>query len=191
MNTIWQINLLGCLMAQREDRVVRRFQTSKAGALLACLAYDLKQDHSRDVLIERIWPETDLYAGRHCLSQTLYSLRLQLEPPGVSAGSVVVANHAHVRLNPSAVTTDVDVFITTVKTAEATDDPVARVDLLNRAVEIYQGELLPGYFEDWVLVERERLTAVLLRCLRQVVTAFESMGETDRALECALRALRA
>src|SRR5579872_3366721 len=164
MNTVWQINLLGCLMAQRDERVIRRFQTGKTGALLARLAYDLKQDHSRDVLIEQIWPETDLYAGRHCLSQALYSLRLQLEPPGIPAGTIVVANHAHVRLNPSAVTTDVDAFVATVKAAETTSDPLERVDLLNRAVEIYQGELLPGYFEDWVIVERERLTSVLVRC---------------------------
>jgi hypothetical protein len=39
MDAPWRIELLGCLRATRDDRVVTRFQTHKTGALLAYLAY--------------------------------------------------------------------------------------------------------------------------------------------------------
>lgn len=33
-------------------------------------------------------------------------------------------------------------------------------DDLRRVVSVYEGELLPGFYEDWVVLERERLRSV-------------------------------
>ena len=47
--------------------------------------------------------------------------------------------------------------IGTVLLSEA--EVTARVEGLARAVELYRGPLLPGYYEDWILPERDRLFA--------------------------------
>src|SRR5947209_7964972 len=99
----WRIDLLGGLRAERGDRVVTRFQTQKAGALLAYLAYCPGRTHRRDALIELLWPEVAAEDGRNSLRQTLFLLRQQLEPPGVPAGSVLAADRSSVRLNHEAV----------------------------------------------------------------------------------------
>ena len=189
MNSPWRIQLLGGLSARRGEQEILRFQTRKTGALLAYLAYHAKQHHCREALIENLWPEADMHNGRHSLSQALSSLRRQLEPPGVPAGSVIQTTNATVRLNPVAVTTDVSEFASQVQAARQASERGERVSLLRRAIEHYPGDLLPGFFEDWVLVERERLTQALFHVLRQVVQDLQKMGESGLALEYALRAL--
>jgi hypothetical protein len=48
----WRIELLGALSAERDGRVVTHFETRKAGALLAYLAFYADRRHPRDVLAE-------------------------------------------------------------------------------------------------------------------------------------------
>src|SRR6266849_7276117 len=99
MDTRWRIELLGRLRATQGDHVVTRFRARRTGALLAYLAYYTDRPHPREVLIELLWPETEPHSGRSSLSRELTSLRRQLEPPGVSAGAVIVADRGSVQLN--------------------------------------------------------------------------------------------
>src|SRR5579872_3267953 len=110
MNTLWQIRLFGGLSAQREGRDVIRYQTRKTSSLLGLLAFYLHQNHSRDNVVEHIWPDLAVDNGHRCLSTVLSSLRRQLEPPDVPYGSVIRATHRNISLNPAAVTTDVREF---------------------------------------------------------------------------------
>src|SRR2546423_222762 len=110
---LWTIQLLGGLAARSTTREVTRFRTQKAAALLGYLAFHAAPHdlpHPRDPLIEQFWPEADLDAGRHNLSNALSVLRQALEPPGVPAGTVLLADRATVRLNPNTVRTDVAAF---------------------------------------------------------------------------------
>src|SRR5258708_7442282 len=82
-SSAWRINLFGGLSAWRGNVETARFQSRKSGGLLAYLAYHLNQTHSRDILIDRIWPDLDADRARVCLSTAAYSLRRQLEPPNM------------------------------------------------------------------------------------------------------------
>src|SRR5690349_15847019 len=110
MDQPWQIELLGWLRVVQADRVVSRFRTRKAEALLAFLAYHARRSHPREELIELLWPETELSAGLRRLRVELTSLRHQLEPPGVPPGAVLVATRTTVQLNPETCITDVARF---------------------------------------------------------------------------------
>src|SRR5690348_15884607 len=104
MTALWRIELFGALCAQRAGQKVLRFRTQKAANLLGYMAFYLGQPHSREVLSESLWPESDVAASRHRLRMALSSLRHQLEPPGVPPGSVIVADRQRVQLNPEAIT---------------------------------------------------------------------------------------
>src|SRR2546427_7413254 len=110
MDGRWRIELLGELKAIQGDRVVTRFRTQKTAALLAYLAYHRYRSHPRQVLIELLWPEGDVDAGRHNLSVALNALRDQLEPADTPSGTVLVTDRFSVGLNTNAVTTDVTEF---------------------------------------------------------------------------------
>jgi predicted ATPase/DNA-binding SARP family transcriptional activator len=191
MDTRWRIVLLGGLRVEGGDRVLTRFRTQKAGVLLGYLAYHLERPHLREQLIEMLWPESEISAGRNNLSKELYALRQELEPPGVRRGLVLAVDRALVRLNPEVVTTDVAAFEAALKSAECSESPTGRMAHLAEAVDGYGGELLPGYYADWVLQEREWLAERYFQALGQLLAHLEQARELPRALEYARRGVRA
>src|SRR5712692_7844579 len=190
MATQWRIELFGGLRATQADRVVTRFRTQKTGLLLAYLAYYLPRSHRREQLIELLWPEGEPQVAHTNLRVVLRLLRRQLEPPGVPAGSILVADRTAVRLNPAAISTDVAEFQAALQAAQRTGGSTGQTELLARAVQLYQGELLPGYFEDWVLQERQWLGEQYFAVLGQLLAHLESTGEFERALEYARQGVR-
>ncbi len=170
MDTPWQITLFGGLRVQGEERVISRFATAKTAALLAYLALYPKRLHPREELVDLFWPDSDLEAGRTSLRSALASLRRQLEPPGTPPGSVLIADRLHVRLNPLAVTTDVAAFEAALKSAARAETEAVRQNRLRRAVEAYGGDLLPGFYDEWALTERERFALLHKDALRRCET---------------------
>src|SRR2546425_1092813 len=63
MDTRWRIELLGRLRARYGGGEIARFPRPKAGELLAYLAYYPRRSHSREALIEVLWPEIDPELG--------------------------------------------------------------------------------------------------------------------------------
>src|SRR5437870_177807 len=110
MDRPWQIELLGWLRVVQADRVITRFRTRKAEALLAYLAYFRHRSHPREQLIELLQLEGVPSVGLRRLSVELAVLRHQLEPPGVPPGAVLVATRTAIQLNPKACLTDVALF---------------------------------------------------------------------------------
>lgn len=153
----WKIQLLGALKLTQQERVITRFRTQKTGALLAYLAYHQRKSHPREILIELFWPETTPESGRHNLSHALSSLRSLLEPPGVPAGTVLIADRFTVELNPDAIHTDVQEFENALRDAAKARNTPQYTALLATASEKYTGELLPGYYEDWIQPAQEHL----------------------------------
>jgi predicted ATPase/DNA-binding SARP family transcriptional activator len=191
MDARCRIELLGWLRARQEDRLITRFETHQTGALLAYLAYHRQRSHPRDVLIEVLWPEADPERARHNLRKALSSLRHQLEPPGVPPGTVIRADRTTVQLNPDAVSTDVAEFEAALQAAGRARSGAERAQRLAEAVALYQGELLPGYFEDWVLPEQQRLAEAYREALAQLVRHCEEERDLPRALDYARRMVAA
>ena len=165
----------------RGELVVSRFRTQGTAALLAYLAYHRDRAHSRETLIELIWPRRERASGRNSLSHALSSLRRQLEPPGVARGSVIVAGRHDVQLDPASTTTDVAAMESALESAARAGS--LRVPLLEEAVLLYRGELLPGFDEPWIEPVRERLRAALGRTVRALAAEHRKAGALDRALE--------
>jgi predicted ATPase/DNA-binding SARP family transcriptional activator len=187
----WRIELFGGPRAIQGDQALTRFRTLKTGALLGYLSYFLPRAHPRGELVELFWPELTPEAGRDNLSAALSSLRRQLEPPGVSSGAVIVADRHSVQLNPAACVTDVVEFAAAMQAAARAGTRHERLARLAEAVHLYGGELLPGYFDDWVLRERQHLAEEHLGALRRLSSVLEQAGDLEGALEYARRAVRA
>lgn len=190
-NPLYRIQLLTGLQVQLGERTIARFSTQKAAALLAYLACHSGQTHPREVLIDMLWPDTILRAGRASLSQALSSLRRQLEIPGIPAGALIQTTYSTVGLNPDVITTDVAEFEAALRSAAQVTDSEQRARFLTEAVECYRGELLPGFYEDWVLVEQQRLADLHFQASRRLVAHLEQAGEPDRALDFACRVVAA
>ena len=162
MDAPWRIQLLGVLRAEMGDLKVTRFATSRVAALLARLALHPRRAHSREELCDLLWPDADLGAARLSLRVAIASLRRQLEPSPLMHGSVLLADRSFVGLNLVAFRCDVADFEAALTTAG--DEPEA----LARAAALYGGDLLPGFYDDWVVEERARLAVLHEECCAQL-----------------------
>jgi predicted ATPase/DNA-binding SARP family transcriptional activator/uncharacterized protein HemY len=189
MSERWRITLFGGLLAQRDDLIVSRFKTQKVASLFAYLAHHMGRSHPREMLVELLWPESDVPTLRNSLSVALSTLRNQFEPPGVPQGSVILADRFSVGLNPAAVITDVAEFELAIRAAAKADNAMERVQHLTDAVDLYRGPLLPGFYEEWILAEQERLSGHFFDALAALVSHEECVGNTRAALTFARHAV--
>ncbi|MBA2737673.1 MAG: hypothetical protein H0U50_12910, partial [Pyrinomonadaceae bacterium] len=187
----WKIELFGRLSAGRDGKILTRFRTHKTGLLLAYLAFYPQRIHAREELIGMLWSDSDADAGRASFRTALASLRRQLEPGGTPAGSFLIADRANVQINPKTVTTDVAEFEYALKTSGKTTNLSEKIIALEQAVELYGGEFLPGFYEDWVIAERERLAQYFLDALCRLAASFEQTGNIGRAIDYARRVVGA
>ncbi len=142
----WQLRLLGAVELRDAEGAVLRLPSRAAALLLARLALAPERQHPREELVEHLWPGVDGATGRNRLRQTLSVLKSLLEPPGASP--VLLADRRALALVPGAIVADVHAA----SRALAAGDGAA-------ALAHYGGELMPGYFEEWVLAARGQLAA--------------------------------
>jgi DNA-binding SARP family transcriptional activator len=140
-------------------------------ALLALLTAPPPQAMSRDKLMSWLWPERDEEHARGLLNQAVYALRQAL-----GSGAVLSAGDG-LRIDPAVITTDVLAF-----------EGAIASGALERAVALYTGPFLDGFFLDealeferWVERERGRLAGEYALALERLAEAGEQSGEPDRA----------
>lgn len=147
----WQLRLLGAFSIDDGQRSLDRLHSRAAVLLLARLALRPGRDHGREELAALLWPEADGPTGLARLRQTLSTLRATLERGAglASPQPLFAADRRVLRLVPGALACDVWPF----ERACAAGDALA-------ARRHYTGELLPGFHDDWVVDERQRLQAL-------------------------------
>jgi predicted ATPase len=158
--------MFGGLRLQRGETTILRFRTRQTAALLAYLAY-FPRPHSRESLVEQFWPDSAPDKGRNNLRVALTSLRHQLEPPDVLAGTSILANHRWVQIQPNIITTDVRCFEDAL--VQATQNPLEQESHLAAALSLYDGPLLPGFYDSWIPLEENRLEELFLDAARRLV----------------------
>ena len=145
----WQVRLLGAVVASDGLQRIERWPSRPIAALLARLALWPERAHSREELVECLWPGVALPVGRNRLRQALSTLKSLLEPAGALHSPVIDADRHSVRVVPGALRCDAHGF-----------ERLARAGHHAAACEAYLGELMPGFYEDWIDDERQRLAAL-------------------------------
>ncbi|MFE0024949.1 BTAD domain-containing putative transcriptional regulator [Amycolatopsis sp. NPDC059021] len=145
--------------------------------LLAFLG--LRQQATRAQTVGTLWPESDEQKASGRLRSALWRLH-QHGAPMVAAEGETLRLHEWVRV-------DVDELIRTARfvSAEGARDTETR----GRAFRDMR-ELLPGWYDDWVLIERERLRQLRLHALEALAVRDLETGRHGDAVEAALAAMR-
>jgi DNA-binding SARP family transcriptional activator len=178
------LSLLGGLEAGIGDRYPVAFATRKSQALLAYLAIPPGRPHSRNSLATLLWGRIHDSQARNSLRQALFGLRkalAEVAPPALRLEGDTVA------MDASSVTVDVVRFERAV--AEGTPEALAA------GAALYRGEFLHGLtidespFDDWLLIERERLHDLALGALARLIEHHRGMGALEAMVQTALRLL--
>jgi DNA-binding SARP family transcriptional activator len=139
----------------------------------------LRRTVRRDEVRCALWPDISDERSSARLRTTLWRLR----GPG---RSVLMATNGQLSL---AENIDVDVRNWTALALQVIDQP-STVAALDLSALRQCGDLLPGWYEDWVLLERERARQLQLHALEIVADQLIGLGRLAAALEFATRALQ-
>ncbi|MBM7809040.1 DNA-binding SARP family transcriptional activator [Geodermatophilus bullaregiensis] len=134
---------------------------------------------ARTAVSGSLWPDVPEDRAQANLRSALW--RLRRSAPGlveVSGGTLRLA---------VGVRTDVRELRTWVERA---CDPRAGGDRVTLPHPALLGDLLPGWYDDWVLLERDRLAQLRLRALETVAGRLAAAGRHGEALQAAYLAIR-
>ena len=148
--------------------------TRAAQALLAYLLLPAGEAHRRELLAGLLWPESPEPNALRSLRQALWQLRGPLERVGAK---LVEADRLTVMVNP-AVLDRLDVA-----RLQAPVSAWPSVAELSERVDAYGGELLPGFYHEWLVVERERLQSIFEQRITQLLETLESEQRWREVLE--------
>ncbi|WFE30410.1 bacterial transcriptional activator domain-containing protein [Solwaraspora sp. WMMD791] len=139
----------------------------------------LRPGATRAHLAGLLWPDAAEDRALSSLRTALWRLRQEPACPLRTVGDTV-------RLDPQ-VKVDVDDLVRTAARVRDGGDPRLADAVLTAA----RHDLLPGWYDDWVLLERERLRQLRLHMLEHVARSHLDAGEHDEALQAALEAMGA
>ncbi len=134
---------------------------------------------ARAAVAGRLWPDVSEQQAQGSLRSALW--RLQKVSPGlldVSGGALALAGDVQVDVR------ELGEWAQRVSAlGEGGADPEIPPDEL-------RGELLPGWYDDWVLLEREQLRQLRMHALERVAVRLAAAGRHGEALQVAYAAVR-
>lgn len=206
-----EIKLLGEIEVSL-DRHSVKFPTQKTTELFAYLAVHHRHAHPRVQVAGLLWPDSDEERARANLRQTLSRLRKTLGPENELW---IVASSGALRFHAKDVWIDVAEFekLTQALTPDLSPDPSPKgggefplpfreggqggrsadgpeVKALECALALYRGPFLTGVYEDWVLIEQERLQTLYLEALEQLAHVYTERRDYNQAIKMWQRMLR-
>jgi len=184
------VSLLGDFCVRDDEAPVTDVDTPRLQSLLAYLMLHRDAPQSRAHLAYLFWPDTSESQARTNLRNLLHHLRRALP----NADSYLEASVQTLQWRSQApFVLDVAVFeaaLEDVKQAAEASDPVALREALERSVALYQGDLLPSCYDDWILPKREALCQAFLGALERLVRMLEDQRDYPAAIGYAQRLLR-
>jgi DNA-binding SARP family transcriptional activator len=172
MSTL-EFRLLGKFTIQRATELVNGLDSGKAQELLSYLLVCRDRPHPREMLASLLWGDNSTEKSKKYLRQALWHLQAGLETRECQGPHLLLVEHDWVQLNlQSEVWLDVAVFEQAFHTTQGVTGKElnqTRAELLKDAVRLYKGDLLDGWYQDWCLVERERLQNMYLSMLDKLM----------------------
>jgi len=184
-----QIHLFGQMQAIWSNGQPLRLPPSTQ-SLFAYLILFHERSHSREVLTNLFWENSPLKNARRCLSTTLWRLKKELPE---NASGLIVSDTGNLQFSHTN-RQWIDILIFEEKANYGLRLPLEKmcvegVTSLEEAVTLYRGDLLDGYYDEWVLRERERLHLLYLRTLSRLMRYYGEQGQLVKGIAYGQRLL--
>jgi DNA-binding SARP family transcriptional activator len=140
-------------------------------------------------LANLFWGDQDQDRARSCLRTALCRLRRTLESEGIPAETCLLTTPTgEIGFNQESEHW-LDVAAFEELAGQVLAQPVHAIEAadaqkLERALRLHTGELLEGFYDDWVLWERERLQRLYLNGLAHLLHYYRRYGAYEQSLEC-------
>ena len=179
-----------------EGRVLPLGRNGKARTILKYLLAQAPRPVSRDCLMGWLWPESAPKRARWSLNSAMYAVR-RLLSEGLYAyplENLVLCEAGYYRLSPNvSVWSDVREFETRYRNGRLLEEAGQASEAAaeyEAAVELYRDDyMIEDLYEDWTLIERERLADAHMDVLDRLARFYTENGRAREAITACYRAL--
>jgi WD40 repeat protein/class 3 adenylate cyclase len=154
-----QIQLLGQFEVRADGKRIT-IASRPAQSLFAFLILTAGTAHRREKLAGMFWPETSDENARKNLRHELWRIRKTLAGQQTAENDYLLADEFTLGFNR-----DAEYWLD----VSQLERPDLDLPALLSNLSAYQGELLPGFYEDWIALERERIQSVFEARMEQLL----------------------
>ncbi len=190
MSSKLKIHLLGDFHISYNAKTIESISTSRLQTILAYLLlhHDVPQPRTRLAFL--FWPNSRKSSARNNLRQLIYQLRQALPEPDrfLRIDGATIAWKLD-----SDQTVDLVEFersIEKASTAEKQQNHDLQRYTLEQFAQVYQGDLLPGCYDEWIMPEHEQIHAVAVASYQKLIDLHEQQRDYSAAIQTGKTLLR-
>jgi DNA-binding SARP family transcriptional activator len=185
--------LFGKFSIRCGDRSWEGPEGCKAKELFCYLLVHRNVIHNREHLAGILWGDNTASQSKKYLRQVLWQLHSSCESSlGEAHSRLLLISQDSIRINPELeLWTDIASF------EQAFACPRSKTELdeecvssLRSAAQLYRGDLLEGVYQDWCLIERERLQNMYLTILDRLIRHCETVRDYEVGIDYCSRILQ-
>jgi LuxR family transcriptional regulator, maltose regulon positive regulatory protein len=170
-------------------------RNGKALTILKYLLANHTRSVSQDHLMGWLWPDSNLKKARWSLNSAIHGLRKLLSGCSATVSiNYVSLEDGYYRLSPDVgVTTDVDDFDNHHERGRRLEKDLRMREAAieyEKAIELYRDDyLVEDLYEDWTMVERERLANAYVDILDRLAVHYMEVGQHQESIRVCYRVL--
>ncbi len=191
---VLRIDMLGKLAMECDGKEVKGdfSRNGKPLQLFLILAWAGEEGITRGKLQDYLYDVRTINTG-NALRVVFSRLRRQIQDKGLLCRDVIRYENGIYRMRDEDVTIEVDAVCLEREYTRAMreQDRKIRMQILERAEELYQGEFLPSMSGDsWVESMRGRYQGIYEKCVRELCELLKDAGEEEKLTEVCRKALK-
>lgn len=192
----FSVQLLGRPVVKNGQTSLFCLDQAKSNELLCFLLLNRSRAFHRDSLATILWPEASSQKARRYLSKSLWKVQRMLTTMtsvdpcclfAIESDWIMFVPNDHLWLDVA----DFEGKYEKYRNLQGTSLASTTTNELETAVELYRGDLLEGWYQDWCLRERERLLLSYIELLDKLVDYALANELLEKGVTYATRLLQA
>jgi DNA-binding SARP family transcriptional activator len=164
-----RVFLLGKFCVQSDRQIITGLDSKKVQELLCYLLVFDNRPHMREKLASLLWADSSESRSKQYLRQTLWQLQSAFDECHEPACSLISADSDWLEVNKAVnLWVDIDQLEQAYELAKGSEGfqlTHATARRLMYAAKLYSGDLLENCYQDWCILERERMQNIYLSIL--------------------------
>jgi predicted ATPase/DNA-binding SARP family transcriptional activator len=161
-----EVRLLGSFEVKYKKKPIN-ISSRPAQSLFAYLILSAGTAHRREKLAGLLWPDSLEETARDNLRHALWRLRKALPASRKPTTEYLLADDLSIAFNAS-----VEYWLDTAELEKLSESTSA--DELMAVLSLYNGELLPGFYDEWVVLEREHLYSIFEHHMARLMSLLQT-----------------
>jgi len=160
-----EVRLLGTFEVKDKKKPIN-ISSRPAQSLFAYLILSAGKSHRREKLAGMLWPDSLEETARDNLRHALWRVRKALPASRQPKVEYLITDDLSISFNASA-----EYWLDAAELEKLSEN--ASADELMSVLSEYQGELLPGFYDEWVVLEREHLNSIFEQKMARLMSLLQ------------------